>query len=601
MMSTAITIAVGGERTNVNSAVSDRVGDEGMTFAQTFGERAGLSTDGQVKSTAGDTMGALRVRKDEFPLKNSEELSGAAGGAGSKTVTGKDGHESDDAGIVSKNAGATKNPVAPAMTTVSGLSKNTAEPLPVQSGRLQNTMLKSVKAAIPQSKPMVADSKTAAADSKPAEKELPTGKVKGVAEGPVAVPKGLTAGHLEDAELTPHVGAAGSDLLPVTKKAGEELSVQQGKLPENDQDVASAKKIEKANGASKTVGRVASPKTAEAQPTGVTDTLGATAPVQTLPPADGQGIDFGKTVASGSGEMVSTSGSAAAGPSIAPDASRPAGIAAAGKSEGEGAQDTLNPSTAQTDTTRSTEGSAESDAVSAPAGKDGNGRTGAVAAAIAVHPDAASNAVASGVVPGMTFGHALADVDGVKAQTGGEAVAHATSLHAGSAEQEGAGTVDTGGMHRMLAATPTTLEVGVANGTQGWLKIRAEMTGGGVVNASLSSATSAGQEMLHRELPALTAYLHQERVAVNTVVVHATTPAGAAFQPSGGMDADQRGQMQQQDPKRGGEEERQGVEGIASDRADDAMTNGGLNGLSENELLSPGMFAGGGGYLNVRA
>jgi hypothetical protein len=180
-------------------------------------------------------------------------------------------------------------------------------------------------------------------------------------------------------------------------------------------------------------------------------------------------------------------------------------------------------------------------------------------------------------------------------------VAHATSLHAGSAEPEGAGTVDTGGMHRMLAATPTTLEVGVANGTQGWLKIRAEMTGGGVVNASLSSATSAGQEMLHRELPALTAYLHQERVTVNTVVVHTATAAGAAFQPSGGMDADQRGQMQQQDPKRGGEEERQGVEGIASDRAEDAMTNGGLNGLSENELLSPGMFAGGGGYLNVRA
>jgi hypothetical protein len=602
MMSTAIAIAVGGERTKVNSAVSDRVGDEGMTFAQTFGERVGLSTDGQVKSTAGDTMGAFRERKDEFPSKNSEELASVAGGAGSKTITGKDGHESDDAGIVAKNTLATKNPVAPAVTTVSGLSKNTAEPLPVQSGRLPNTILKSGKAAILQSKPMVADSKTAVADSKPAEKELPVGKVKGAGEGSVTVPKGLTAGQLKDVELTPHEGAADSDPLPGAKKAGEEPLVRQSKLPENNQDVASVKKTEKTNGAggSKTVGRITNSKTAEAQSAGVTDTTGATAPVQAPPAGNGQGIDFGKTLVSDSGEVASTSGSVAAGPSMAPDATRPAGIAAAGKSETEGAEDTLNPSTAQIDPTRSAQGSVESDAVSAPAGKDSNGRMGTVVAAIAVHPDAASNVAASGVVPGMTFGHALADVAGVKAQAGAEAVAHATSLHAGSTE-EGAGTVETGEMHRMLAATPTTLEVGVANGTQGWLKIRAEMTGGGVVNASLSSATSAGQEMLHRELPALTAYLHQERVAVNALVVHAPTAAGAAFQPSGGMDADQRGQMQQQDPKRGGEEERQGVKGIASDRAEDAMTNGGLNGLSENELLSPGMFAGGGGYLNVTA
>jgi hypothetical protein len=603
MMSTAIAISVGGELTKVNSAVSDRVGDEGMTFAQTFGERAGLSTDGQVKSTAGDTMKALRERKDELPLKNSEELAAAAGGAGSKTIASKGGHESDDAGMASKNSLATKNPVASPVTTVSGLSKNIAEPVPVQSGRLPNTVLKSVKAAIPQSKPMVADSKTAAADSKPAEKELPTGKEKGVGEGSATVPKGLTAGQSKDVELTPHVGAAGSDSLPVIKKADEEPSVRQGKLPEDNQDVASAKKIEKANGAggSKTVGHIANPKTVEAQSTGGDDTPGGAAPVQTLPPGGAQGIDIGKTVVSGSGEVVSTSGSAAAGPSMAPDNSRPAGIAAAGKSEAEGAEDTLNPSTTQTDPTRSRGGSVDSDAVSAPAGKDSNGRMGAVVAATAVHADAASSPAASGAVPGMTFGHALADVAGVKAQVAGEAVAHATSLHAGSAEQEGAGTVDTGGMHRMLGATPTSLEVGLANGTQGWLKIRAEMTGGGQVNASLSSATPAGQEMLHRELPALTAYLHQERVAVNTVVVHAATAAGAAFQPSGGTEADQRGQMQQQDPKRGGEEERQGVEGIASDRVEDAMSSGGLNGLSENELLSPGMFAGGGGYLNVRA
>jgi len=52
------------------------------------------------------------------------------------------------------------------------------------------------------------------------------------------------------------------------------------------------------------------------------------------------------------------------------------------------------------------------------------------------------------------------------------------------------------------------------------------MTDGGVVNASVSAVSSAGQEMLHRELPALTAYLQEEKVAVNAVAVHGPSAAG---------------------------------------------------------------------------
>ncbi len=70
----------------------------------------------------------------------------------------------------------------------------------------------------------------------------------------------------------------------------------------------------------------------------------------------------------------------------------------------------------------------------------------------------------------------------------------------------------------LLAATPTSLEVGIANGTHGWLKIRAEMEGG-VVTASLSPGSMAGQEMLHRELPSLAAYLQEEKLGVNTLVL----------------------------------------------------------------------------------
>ncbi len=70
----------------------------------------------------------------------------------------------------------------------------------------------------------------------------------------------------------------------------------------------------------------------------------------------------------------------------------------------------------------------------------------------------------------------------------------------------------------LLTATPTSLEVGIANGTHGWLKIRAEMEDG-VVTASLSPGSMAAQEMLHRELPSLVAYLQEEKLGVNTLVV----------------------------------------------------------------------------------
>ena len=67
------------------------------------------------------------------------------------------------------------------------------------------------------------------------------------------------------------------------------------------------------------------------------------------------------------------------------------------------------------------------------------------------------------------------------------------------------------GAPRMLMATPTALEVGIQNGTHGWLKVRAEMVEGGVVNASMSATSSEGQEMLHRELPALTLFYRRRR------------------------------------------------------------------------------------------
>lgn len=102
-----------------------------------------------------------------------------------------------------------------------------------------------------------------------------------------------------------------------------------------------------------------------------------------------------------------------------------------------------------------------------------------------------------------------------------------------------------GGAHKTLLATQTTLEVAVPDGTQGWLKVRAEMVGGGAITASLSAESPSGQEALHRELPSLTAFLQQERIAVNTIVVHqgATRPmdGGQAGTFGGGMNGQQHG------------------------------------------------------------
>jgi hypothetical protein len=58
------------------------------------------------------------------------------------------------------------------------------------------------------------------------------------------------------------------------------------------------------------------------------------------------------------------------------------------------------------------------------------------------------------------------------------------------------------------------LEVGVPGGSHGWLKIRAEIGEGGSVQASLSAATPAGHETLHRELPEMTAFLAGEQLSV---------------------------------------------------------------------------------------
>jgi hypothetical protein len=153
------------------------------------------------------------------------------------------------------------------------------------------------------------------------------------------------------------------------------------------------------------------------------------------------------------------------------------------------------------------------------------------------------------------------------------------------------------GAPRILTAMPTSLEVGIQNGTHGWLKVRAEMTDAGVVNASVSAASSAGQEMLHRELPALTAYLQEEKVAVNAVIVHAPSVGADARSSSGTGGAG--GQTPQRSDEGGGQD--QNLRKATLNGSNETMTYHGLLGVDEDGLLPLAGYANGGSWLSVRA
>jgi hypothetical protein len=154
------------------------------------------------------------------------------------------------------------------------------------------------------------------------------------------------------------------------------------------------------------------------------------------------------------------------------------------------------------------------------------------------------------------------------------------------------------GAPRTLAATPTSLEVGIQNGTHGWLKVRAEMTDGGVVNASVSAASPAGQEMLHRELPALTAYLQEEKVAVNAVIVHAPSTVEADARSSTGTD-NAGGQTPQRSNE--GEEQHQNIRKTTLNDSDETMTYRSSLGSDADGSLPLAAYTSGGTWLSVRA
>lgn len=149
---------------------------------------------------------------------------------------------------------------------------------------------------------------------------------------------------------------------------------------------------------------------------------------------------------------------------------------------------------------------------------------------------------------------------------------------------------------KTLTATPTALEVGISGGSHGWLKVRAELGGDGAVHASMSASTAAGTEMLRRELPSLTSYLHQEQVGVSSVAVHAPSSSMNLSDMSGGSGQSLHAERDASGSQSGRQEDTtplsRSEEGPGSGVPED---DGGAG-------WSPSMgYTGAGGWLSVRA
>lgn len=219
-------------------------------------------------------------------------------------------------------------------------------------------------------------------------------------------------------------------------------------------------------------------------------------------------------------------------------------------------------------------------------------------ASVAVHAPEKTHASVTEVSPGMVstlpqiHEHALMVPSAEKSVP--------ANVHLANGQGDAVSTashLDGPGEHKVLAATPTALEVGVPGGTHGWLKVRAELADDGAVHASVSSSSPAGTEMLRRELPSLTNYLHQEQVAVNSLVVHPPSSVMDQSNLSGGAGQNHEAGRGSSDPQ--GDAGRQSASGMSRSE------NGSHQGSTEDEVgavwPSSVGYAGAGGWLSVRA
>jgi hypothetical protein len=155
---------------------------------------------------------------------------------------------------------------------------------------------------------------------------------------------------------------------------------------------------------------------------------------------------------------------------------------------------------------------------------------------------------------------------------------------------------------------PPKLDVGVFDGTHGWLRIRAELDSHGQVTASLTAASSVAHDSLRATVPEMTSYLASESVTVSRIAVHrisegSTAIAAQAEGHAGGGTAEQS--RHESEMANGGDGARRSA--LAADREQSdpaAALKDWLDGLSR--VASPlglglGFGRNSGGWVNVCA
>jgi len=616
-MSTAILMSMGAEENTKRPVAQELDRSEGTSFAQALDARVGISSETVGKGPAGGAPPEFWSAKAEATVKNLVGVPEATAGSNAWNLEASVG---SSAALVEKGSVAgtphegstprpelvTKNLIGVPELTAEGKAKTLTDQVAPNGGASKEIAAgksspSQILAAVePQVFGETEDSRTQVAEMSGDTEEIPGESLTGLT---VAAALSTQPGEVnpagvqrdENQILIPSIET------PVTAKG----IATTGPAPEN----VTAKKTIKTQGtdasatvASKDGTTVVHAMTGEAKPAhGVV--------IQTLAPVLGQiEAPVALIVAPTFSHNAVSSGVADGAALVSATASNTTATAATadGSSHKNFVQSMKTPASnsetapvASADPTGTAKIDVRAERASAVAGSqagdgDGKGPTAGESPVASIHSVASGNDFASAVVP--------SGVTGLGKLPNGESGAQTSGLSTGLKEQDGSGAAARSmePMPRTLSATPTALEVGIPDGTHGWLKVRAEMTDGGVVNASVSAASSASQEMLHRELPSLTAYLQMEKVAVNSVIVHPTAGTGTdSLGYSAGTGGGASGQTPQGSNEGGGQ--RQSSVNAATEATEDVSSYRELRGVGEDGALPLTVYEGGGSWLSVRA
>ncbi|MDW5264320.1 MULTISPECIES: hypothetical protein [Acidobacteriaceae] len=584
LMAAVTSTSPGTDTANTWSASSERTESLGISFAESFD--GGSALTGETQSPVADQIKPMAMIESEV-LTSGKSSSMGAVVSDSKAKGGENA------------AGKIQNGSANVLLAALGIKKTIAHVLSKTSS--------SVTAAVP-----LSGGKLSGGTDTDIQSEMSDGQTSSVTSGnkndhAQKLTDGVTDGKTLDSldgQVDLDTEGATPGKLPETDSVVQRVVESKSEIssPDKSQKTSSARKMIKDHDASVKTEKASKSASKSVEKAGMG---------QAVVGIEGQTAVYALAIVNPMGRQQSGAGVASdanlLSPILSSASGRSAGTAVAVNSKS--SKETANTENPDEGKMKTSESSSTENAASQKTEADAS-KTGFV---IASNPDEDKAKVQSMAALGTVAGqlHAVSDGTGpIVGDVAGRALTHdaGVNLHMTDAISHAVSTVQTGSnpadatvsadlAHKTLMVTPTSLEVGVSNGTHGWLKIRAEMADGGAINTSLSTASSSGQEMLHRELPSLTAYLHSEHVAVNAVVVQPTVAGETDFRNSfGGTGGTENGQAQQSDGR--GRESRQGPTNAVPTPAGTSALYSGAEG---EEVFSSASYAGGGNWLSVRA